>query len=106
MDPPFAWALRLVAANGGWRVDRGALRAGTGDARLPQRRGVEIAGHVGQLRLADWLEPRNAGGDGRAFREIYRDASLQMDRLIVAGQVFPDVSATARRGADELGGHA
>ena len=101
MEPPLAWALRLVAANGGWRVERGALRAGPGDVRLPQRRGVELAGRVARLRLADWLNlgEGGQGGDGRSFRETYRDVSLQIDRLTVAGQVFPDVNAIARRGA-------
>ncbi len=98
-NPPFAWALRLASTNGGWRVDRGMLLAGPGDPRLPPRRGMELAGHIARLRLADWLN-LGSDGNGRAFRELYRDASLQIDRLTVAGQVFPDVNAVARRGAD------
>lgn len=98
LEPPLAWALRLVSANGAWQIDRGALRAGPGDAKLPQRRGLELSGHVAQLRLADWLGIGDEGG-GRGLRETWRDASLRIDRLTVAGQVFPDVSATARRSA-------
>jgi uncharacterized protein (TIGR02099 family) len=99
MEPPLAWALRLVQANGAWRIERGAVRAGPGDARLPQRRGMELTGRVEQLRLTDWIAT-GTGGDGRALRETWRDLSLQIGRLIVAGQVFPDVDATARRDAE------
>jgi uncharacterized protein (TIGR02099 family) len=98
LEPPLAWAMRLVSANGAWRIDRAALRAGPGEVRLPQRRGVELVGRVQRLRLADWLG--TGGGDGRALSETWREASLQIDQLAVVGQVFPDVSATAHREAD------
>jgi uncharacterized protein YhdP len=99
LQPPFAWALRLVSTAGGWRVDRGELHAGPGEARLPQRRGVEITGRVEALRLSDWLA-LGTGGGGREMRETYRDANIEFDQIAVAGQLFRDVSASARRGPD------
>ncbi len=99
LTPPFAWALRLASVGGNWRVERGMLRAGPGEALLPGRRGVEVVGHVGELPLADWLGVGDGGG-GSGFRETYREVALRADKLLVAGQIFRDVEATVQRGAD------
>lgn len=99
LTPPFAWALRLVPGGSGWRIERGMLRAGPGEARLPTRRGVELVGRVEELPLGDWLA-LGGDGDGRGFRETYREATLQVDRLVLAGQLFREVNASAQRGAE------
>lgn len=98
-QPPFAWALRLVSTADGWQVDRGELHAGSGPARIPLSRGVIITGRLGELPVNDWLG-LGGGGEGRTFRETYRDITLHVDRLTLAGQVFPDTGISASRGTD------
>jgi len=103
VQPPLAWALRLVQAGGQWRVERGNLVAGPGTAQLPARRGIEVGGRVADLRLAEWLalDGARAGQEGgRSLRETFRRFAVRADRLVVAGQVFRDVEATAERGPD------
>jgi uncharacterized protein (TIGR02099 family) len=97
--PDYAWALRLAAANTGWRVDRGAVVAGGQTARLPETRGVEFTGRLTELHFGDWLA-LGEGGDGREFRELYREARLRIDRFGVVGQLFRDLDMSARRGKD------
>jgi len=88
---PLAWDLRLVSADGGWRVDRGELHAGPGEPTLPDRRGMAVTGRVAGLRLADWLAVGEAeSGTGSSLKDIYREVDLRVDRLVVAGQVFPE----------------
>jgi uncharacterized protein (TIGR02099 family) len=98
-DPDYAWALRLTSANSGWRVDRGAVVAGGRSAQLPDRRGVEFSGRLPELHFGDWLA-LGEGGDGRDFRELYREARLRIDRFGVVGQLFRDLDLNARRGKD------
>lgn len=97
LQPPLAWAARLVAAKDGWRVARGALHAGGLEARLPAADGVALSGRVGDVWLSDWLALGDGKTGGRRLEEIYREASLQIGRLIVAGQVFPEVGLSVRR---------
>ena len=101
LQPPIAWALRLESGPAGWRVERGAVNAGGAAAALPDQPGVELSGGLAELRLADWLKLGSAGGgDGKAFRELYRGASFGVGKLAVAGQVFRDAFVMARRGTD------
>lgn len=100
LEPPFSWALRLQQSpRDGWRIERGMLRAGAGEARLPRTAGVEISGRVSEVRLADWLALGDGDG-GRPLQDIYRAAALQIDRLDVAGTLFRDVAVDVRRGTD------
>lgn len=99
MQPPLSWALRMVAADGLWRVERGSVVFGRGEARLAEEPGVEVAGRLAELRLGDWLALGD-GGDGREFQRTYRQAALQVERLVIAGQMFREVEANAKRGAD------
>lgn len=99
MQPPLSWALRMAVADGQWRVERGSVVVGPGEARLAQEPGVEVAGRLAELRLGDWLALGD-GGNGREFQRTYRQAALQIERLVVAGQLFREVEAIAKRGAD------
>lgn len=99
LQPPFSWALRLVPDQDAWRIERGMLRAGPGEAHVPQQGGVEVVGRVGDLRLSDWLVV--GGGDGPGLQETYRDLNLQVDRFAAIGQVFRDMEISARRGAED-----
>jgi uncharacterized protein (TIGR02099 family) len=99
-QPDHGWSLRLVSSASGWSVERGALVAGGRSAILPDSRGVTLAGRMGRLNFGDWLELGEEGGDGRQFRELYREARLKIDRFGIIGQTFPDTELTARRGRD------
>jgi uncharacterized protein YhdP len=105
---PLAWHLRLARQDGRWRTERGALRAAAGEVPLPARRGLEVSGQLAVLPLNDWLAlggaEQAAGGAtpgaSPRFEELYREFDLRVARLVVAGQVFPDVEARAERGVD------
>lgn len=97
LQPPLAWAARLVAVKDGWRLVRGAVQAGGVEARLPAADGVVLSGRLGDVWLSDWLALGDGKTGGRRLEEIYREASLQIGRLIVAGQVFPEVALQLRR---------
>ncbi len=103
-EAPLGWALRLERANDSWQVERGALVAGTAEARLPSRRGIEVSGQVAELPLGDWLD-LGAGSTvpaipGRRFEDQYRSFDLTVGQLTVAGQMFRDITARVDRGAD------
>lgn len=103
LQPAFAAALRLTATGESWHIERGALRAGPGMVTLPSRRGVEVSGQLADIDVDDWLavgEADPAAGDGRGFRDIFRNFVLDADRVVVAGQVFRQVRANVRRGAN------
>lgn len=101
LTPPISWALRLAAARGGWNVERGAVLAGPGEARLPTRRGVELGGRVDLLPLGDWLDLGD-GGDSTTmgWRETWREVKLHAARLEFVGQAFRDVDLAVARGSD------
>ena len=91
------WALRLELAEQRWRIERGAVHAGSAAALLPVEPGVELSGHLEMLRFDDWLALGGDDGDAR-WQELYREAVLGIDRLSLFGQVFPDVEVEALRG--------
>ncbi|MGI9343307.1 MAG: YhdP family protein, partial [Gammaproteobacteria bacterium] len=90
------WALLLDAASGRWRVERGNVHAGTAAALMPLEPGVALTGHVGFIRLDDWLALADGGADSN-WQELYRSAELRADRLAIFGQQFPGVGLDARR---------
>ena len=90
------WALQLEAVDGRLRVERGNVHAGTAAALLPLEPGVALTGHVGFIRLDDWLALADGGADPN-WQELYRSAELRADRLAIFGQQFPGVSLDARR---------
>jgi uncharacterized protein YhdP len=96
---PASWALRLVSGKDGWQVDRGELHAGPGDARIPSRAGVVVTGQAAEVDVDDWLG-LGRSGTGRGARDIFREFSGRVDRLVVAGQAFPNAAVTVTRGAD------
>ncbi|MCK6371876.1 MAG: hypothetical protein L6Q83_11250, partial [Gammaproteobacteria bacterium] len=99
LTPPFSWALRLASTPDGWSVERGQLRAGPGEAGLPDEAGMEVVGAVADLRLGDWLDL--GGGEGRQPQETYRNLELQIGQLATVGYMFPEVAVVARREAAE-----
>lgn len=98
-QPDVAWALRLVSTGRTWRLERGAVEAGGRSAQLPDAPGVALAGRVPELRFSEWLA-LGEGGDGNAWRELYREARLRIDRFSLIGQVFRNLDLTAQRGPD------
>lgn len=91
------WAMRLESAEQRWEIERGAIHAGSAAALLPIEPGVELSGRLELLRFDEWLELRGDGDDA-GWQELYREAVLDIDRLSLFGQVFPDVEVEANRG--------
>lgn len=96
------WALRFEAeagpAGGRWVIERGTVHAGAAAALLPLEPGIELSGHLGFLRFDDWLALGDGDGESN-WSEMYTGASVQVDRLSLLGQYFPDVHIDARRGS-------
>lgn len=91
--------LSLAAAfesgpGGSWRLARGAIQLGGGQAALPAGPGLAIAGSLQSLRLEDWLPGRDAGsGPASAIRTL----DLKVGSLSLFGRRFPDVGLQAAR---------
>jgi len=91
-----SWALQFEAIDGRWRVERGGVHAGSAAALLPLESGVEVSGRIDFLRVDDWLSLAD-GASGSAWQDLYNAAMLQVDRLSLLGQIFPEVRMDARR---------
>lgn len=77
-----------------WRLARGAIQLGGGQAALPAGSGLAIAGRLESLRLEDWLPGRDTGsGPGSAIRTV----DLKVGSLSLFGRRFPDVGLQAAR---------
>jgi uncharacterized protein (TIGR02099 family) len=91
-----AWAFRLEHGADHWAIERGAIHSGYGPAVLPVLPGIELSGRLARLRLSEWLEL--ASGDGtQSWFDLYREAALTVDDLVVFGQSFPDAEILATR---------
>ena len=92
------WALQLEAIDEQWRVERGAVHSGAAAALLPLQPGIELSGYLSFVRIDDWLQLADAGGQTEEnWRELYRAANLRIDRVSLFGQLFSGVSLDARR---------
>lgn len=92
------WALQLEAIANRWRVERGAVHSGAAAALIPLEPGIELSGYLGFVRIDDWLKLAEEGGQTEQdWREMYRAATLRLDRVALFGQVFSGVSVKARR---------
>ncbi len=97
------WIFELESANGAWRIARGAVHGGSAAAIVPAGRGVELSGQLDFLRFDDWLaltetESGNAAATQAAdWRETWRAAVFDINRLAAFGQLFADVRLQARQ---------
>jgi len=90
------WALRLEGTEDRWQIERGTFHAGSAAALLPLEPGIEVTGRAEFVRFDDWLA-LTVGEADPGWKELYNSAVLDIDRLSMLGQIFPDVSVDARR---------
>ena len=86
--------LSLQRERSGWRFDRGGVRLGEGDARLPSTPGLEVRGSVERLDLSQWLALRSGGKGKGALSDYLRSVELTVNDLQIFGMRFPDVSGS------------
>lgn len=96
LDDDLSWSLQFEEVGGLWRVERGGVHAGSAAALLPLQPGIELSGRVDFVRIDDWIALTEGGLDAD-WQELYNSAALQVDRLSMFGQLFPDVRLDARR---------
>ena len=97
---------RLVPDADRFRLDRGAVRLGTGDATLPDTPGVTVHGVLPVLDTGAWgalLEDITAhdtsSADASPFDHV-REASIDAGSVTAIGARFPATRIRATRGAD------
>jgi uncharacterized protein (TIGR02099 family) len=83
----------------GWAFDRGGVRFGESDARLPLGKGLEVHGSVARLDLSDWLalhSDGNAPADTtrRPLSDYLRSVELTIGDFHVFGMQFPQVNGS------------
>ena len=78
----------------GWKFDRGGVRLGESDARLPSTPGLEVRGNVERLDVSQWLALRFGGKGKGAVSDHLRSVELTVSDLRIFGMRFPDVSGS------------
>jgi len=82
----------------GWRFDRGGVRFGDSDARLPTTPGLEVSGTVQRLDVSQWLalnSDKPSDGKGkRPLSDYLRSVELTVSDFQIFGMRFPDVSGS------------
>jgi uncharacterized protein (TIGR02099 family) len=90
--------LRFVRGEPGWVFDRGIVRLGAGDTRLPAMPGLELRGTVDELDLSAWLALRSGKPARRPLSDYLRSVELTAHDLYLSGFRFPDLQATLLAG--------
>ncbi|HSC05854.1 MAG TPA: YhdP family protein [Steroidobacteraceae bacterium] len=90
--------LRFVRGGPGWVFDRGSVRLGAGDVRLPTMPGLELRGTVDEFDLSDWLALRSGKPGKRPLSDYLRSADLTVHDLQLFGFRFSDVHANLLAG--------
>lgn len=90
--------LRFARGEPGWTFDRGTVRLGAGDTRLPTIAGLELRGTVDELDLSDWLALRSGKPGKRALSDYLRSVDLTAHDLLLYGFRFSDLHASLLAG--------
>jgi uncharacterized protein (TIGR02099 family) len=90
--------LRFVRGGPGWVFDRGTVRLGAGEARLPTMPGLELRGTVDELDLSDWLALRSGKPGKRPISDYLRSVDLTARDLQLFGFRFSDLHASLLAG--------
>jgi uncharacterized protein YhdP len=83
--------LRFMRGEPGWAFERGTIRLGAGDARLPSIPGLELRGTVDELDLSDWLALRSGKPGKRPLSDVLRSVDVAAHDLYLFGFRFSDV---------------
>jgi uncharacterized protein (TIGR02099 family) len=83
----------------GWAFDRGGVRLGESDARLPLGKGLEVHGNVARLDLSQWLALHADGNtpadaSRRPLSDYLRSVELTIGDFHVFGMQFPQVNGS------------
>jgi uncharacterized protein (TIGR02099 family) len=81
------------AANGKTTLERGLARFDGQPVSLPSRSGLMVAGDWPNFDLAEWLALGSGAGDGPRLSEWLGPVDVHLDRALVAGFEFRDVTA-------------
>ncbi len=108
LEHDLTWAFELEAGTEAWEIAYGAVHAGSTPSIVSNRPGVELSGHLGFLNFDEWLaldagdlagdaqaEADGSGFGGSSWQEIWHTADLDVDRLVVFGQLFTAVQLAA-----------
>ena len=90
--------LRFVRGGPGWVFDRGTVRLGAGETRLPTMPGLELRGTVDELDLSDWLALRSGKPGKRPLSDYLRSVDLTANDLRLFGFQFSDLHASLLAG--------
>ncbi len=90
--------LRFARAESGWIFERGTVRLGAGDARLPAIAGLELRGTVDELDLSAWLALRSGQPGKRPLSDYLRSADFTAHDLKLFGFRFTDLRGSLLAG--------
>ncbi|HUO96591.1 MAG TPA: AsmA-like C-terminal region-containing protein [Steroidobacteraceae bacterium] len=83
-----------------WRLARGTLHLGAGNAQLRDTPGVWIEGRTDEYDLSAWLRVKLSEGSGHGLSEVLKGGTVAVNRFGIFGFEFPDVTLTLEsRGA-------
>ena len=97
--------LRLVPDTDRFRLDRGAIRLGPGDAILPDTPGLTVEGVLPELDTSVWQElladvtARHRSGAEPSQFDLVRSVSIEAESVTAMGTRFPATRIQATRGA-------
>jgi uncharacterized protein (TIGR02099 family) len=84
--------LRFLRQTEGWAFDRGTVRFGDGEPRLPAIVGLELRGTVDRLDLSEWFALRSEKPGKRALSDFLKSASVTARQFRLFGFGFSDLS--------------
>lgn len=90
--------LRFARGAKGWAFERGTVRFGAGDARLPTSAGLEMRGTVDEIDVSEWLALRSGKPGKRPLSDYLRNADFTAHDLRLFGFRFTDVQGTLLAG--------
>ena len=108
--------LRLVPDTDRFRLDRGTIRFGPGDAALPDTPGLTVEGVLPELDTSVWqallaeVTARHGSGAEPSQLDLVRSVSIEVESLTAIGARFPATRIQATRNAGggwrlDLDGH-
>lgn len=97
--------LQLQLENEQWAFERGVIRFGEGDVRMPGSRGLELRGSLESLDLSEWLKhgsdapnQEQRAESRQRVSDYLRSADLWVREFELFGFRFPNVSASLLAG--------
>jgi len=86
--------LRFTRKQEAWTFERGSVRFGEGDSRLPAIAGLELRGRVDEIDLSDWLALRPEKPGARPVAAYLKSADISARVFRLFGFSFSEVSGS------------